>query len=76
MYSNIAQMWNPFMIGGGPWIWFLILAGLGFLFWSSYKPGGYRRIREDPVEIARMRLARGEISSEEFERIKKTLCET
>jgi uncharacterized membrane protein len=27
----------------------------------------------DPIEVARLRLAKGEITAEEFERIKKTL---
>jgi uncharacterized membrane protein len=36
-----------------------------------YRP--YRRVEEDPLEVARMRLAKGEITLEEFERIKKTI---
>ena len=72
MYCGVAQMW-PTMMGGGMWFWFLIIAGLGYLFWASYRPSTHRYIRDDPVEVARTRLARGEITLEEFERIKKAI---
>ncbi|MCW3992254.1 MAG: SHOCT domain-containing protein [Candidatus Bathyarchaeota archaeon] len=36
-------------------------------------PRTYRRPREDPLEVARIRLARGEITAEEFEKIRETL---
>jgi uncharacterized membrane protein len=32
-----------------------------------------RAREEDPLEVARMRLAKGEISPEEFERIRNTI---
>lgn len=61
------------MMGTGMWIWPIVLAGLGYLVWYSYRPRGRRYISEDPVEVARMRLARGEITFEEFESIKKAV---
>lgn len=60
-------------MGGMMWPWIFVLFGLGYLFWWSYRPNAYRDYREDPLEVARMRLARGEITSEEFERIIKKL---
>jgi uncharacterized membrane protein len=54
-------------MGGLPWTWILVLFGIGFLFWSGFRPQLSKRYREDPLDIARMRFARGEISSEELE---------
>ena len=72
MYCGIAQTW-PFMMGGGMWFWPLFLAGLGYLVWYSYRPRRRRYIRDDPVEVARNRLAKGEITVEEFESIRKVV---
>jgi putative membrane protein len=66
-------MWNFWGMGWGMWFWLLVLIGLGYLFYINYRPRAYYRAREDPLEVARLRLARGEITSEEFEEIKKTL---
>jgi len=54
------------------WFWLLIIVGLVYLFYNSLGPRAYRT-REDPLEVARSRLARGEITPEEFEEIRKTL---
>ena len=72
MYIGVTQTW-PHMMWGGMWFWPLILAGLVYLVWYSYRPRRRRYIREDPVEVARMRLARGEIAVEEFERIREAV---
>jgi putative membrane protein len=70
-------MWNFWGMGWGMWFWLLILIGVGYLFYLSYRPPRtYRMEREDPLEVARIRLARGEITSEEFEEIRKTLEKT
>jgi uncharacterized membrane protein len=61
------------MMGAGMWIWPLVLAGLVYLVWYSYRPRGRRYISEDLVEVARMRLARGEITLKEFEGIRKAV---
>jgi uncharacterized membrane protein len=65
------------MMFGGMWIFWLFLIGLGFYFWG-YGPRYYRRPRvhryeDNPFEIARARLARGEITVQEYEEIIKTL---
>lgn len=66
-------MWNFWGMGWGMWFWLFILIGVGYLFYLSYRPRSYRVQRENPLEVARLRLARGEITSEEFEEIRKTL---
>ena len=60
--------------------WFLIL--IAVIVWLVYwaQSGQKERIfhglagpREDPLEILRIRYAKGEISKEEFERMRKDL---
>jgi uncharacterized membrane protein len=72
VYCWTGQDWYT-MIGAGMWIWPLVLAGLGYLAWYSFRPRRRRYIREEPVEVIRMRLARGEITVEEFESIRKAV---
>lgn len=57
------------------WLGLIVIAAVGYwIFSSTYLPRAYRvRRKEDPLETARMRLARGEISVEEFEEIKAKL---
>jgi uncharacterized membrane protein len=55
-----------------------MIIGCGWFFWSWWLPQQrtYRYFdhRENtPLEIARTRLARGEITIEEFEEIRRTL---
>jgi uncharacterized membrane protein len=73
MIGWMDHMWNFWGMGWGMWFWILIIAGFGYLFYTSTLTRTYRPQREDPLEIARMRLARGEITPEEFESIKETL---
>jgi putative membrane protein len=72
MMGWIDHMWGFWGMGWGMWFWLLILAGVGYLFYTTRLPTTYRR-REEPIEVARMRLARGEITQEEFENVRKTL---
>jgi len=62
------------MMGFG---WILILLVLALLFSKILFPRGNERSTEDPraspVDIAKSRYANGEISKEEFERIKHGL---
>lgn len=52
----------------------IIVVVVGFLLYYWLRPrGAYYRAREDPFEIAKMRLARGEITAAEFEEIKKRI---
>jgi putative membrane protein len=70
-------MWGGSGMGGGMWIWFLLFIGGGWFFfrwWArSSRYPRYGRYEENPMEIAQMRLAKGEITHEEFEEIRKTL---
>ena len=72
----MTDMWCGFLGWGAAglmWSGSLILIGLGFIFLWGYRPQSTRRYRSDPVGIARMRLARGDISLEEYETLLKTL---
>ena len=53
----------------GSWFWLIMVLGCGWFFWWGPRPGYSRRLRETPLESARGRYARGEISREEFEEI-------
>lgn len=70
MFINTGQMWG---MGGGMWFWALIIIGIIYYFSGGYRPRGYRGREASPIEIARKRYARGEITLEEFEAIKKAL---
>jgi len=67
------HMWNFWGMGWGMWFWLLVIIGLGYLFYTTTVPRTQGRPREDPLEVASIRLARGEITPEEFERIRETL---
>jgi putative membrane protein len=49
----------------------LIMIGAYFLFTEFTRPRRYHH--NDALDIARQRYARGDITQEEFERIKRTL---
>ncbi len=60
------------------WIWFFIFIGgmMALGVWIVRKlagPGQGDKSKSDPLDIAKERYARGEISKEEFERLKKDL---
>jgi putative membrane protein len=62
-------------MGGGMIYWLLILGVLGYFLWFYYRPRRPTYRVEDPLEIAKRRLARGEITPEEYEEIKRKLDE-
>lgn len=66
-------MWDFWGMGWGMWFWLLVIIGLGYMFYMTIIPRTYRRQRENPLEVARMRLARGEITLDEFEKIKESI---
>jgi len=70
-------MWGSTGMGWGMWIWFLLFMGcvwFFFMWWPRpYRHRSHRRYREDPLEVAQMRLARGETTQKEYEEIRKTL---
>ena len=65
--------------GGGWWIAMVFMmvifwaAVIALAVWAVRSFAGSREDRKTPLDIARERLARGEISEEEFERIKRQL---
>ena len=58
----------------GWWMWFglLLLGGAGYVVYMWSRPKR-RVVRDDPLEAARLRYARGEITAEEYEEIVKRL---
>jgi uncharacterized membrane protein len=75
--STMWGGWNSnYMMGGwmGPWMWVfpIAIAGGAYLLLTGSSWSGGRRHGE-ALEIAAERFARGEITSEEFEKIKEQL---
>jgi len=79
--GGMGYMMGPWMMGGGGWMglsmiafWILIGVGVYLLF------AGYTLPRRDENEralmIAKERYARGEITHEEYEEIKRNLSQT
>lgn len=77
-------MWWGYDGGMGWWmlfggLWMLLFWGLiiGLVVWGVNRATGNRSdarsMEETPMEIARKRLARGEITTEQFEELRKTL---
>ena len=72
------MMWFPY---GGWWmvfgtVWMVIFWGgiIALIVWGITRwTRGESRHRREPLEIAKERYARGEISKEEFEHLKKDL---
>lgn len=66
---------NGWLIGHTLWGLFFI-AGIGALVWGALRPRrppGPAADRADSLEILKLRLARGEIGIEEYERLKSML---
>lgn len=60
--------------GGMHFIWWLVwLALLIWIFFVPYDIPYQKNKNEDPLQILKKRLAKGEISKEEFEETKKIL---
>ena len=84
-HRGMGDMWRDMpMWGGGTWAWMwpIVLVGLGvlaYVIYVSIRPRHYSQPRSDlaafsdQVRIAGDRLAKGEITSEEFDQIKKRL---
>lgn len=73
-YNNFG--WGWMMLGG---IWMIIFWGviIFLIVWGIKRLTGHRDSggveRRSPLDIAKERYARGEISKEQFEQIKKDL---
>ena len=74
-------MWWRVHDGMGWWmafgglLWILFWAALVYLLVSFVRRdgGGGREPRQDPIEVAKLRYAKGEIGREEYETIRKDL---
>jgi putative membrane protein len=85
--ENRLMMHDGRMMDGwgmmGPWMWFfmilfwaLVLFGLVWTIrWLAdrNKQRGEKRNAESPMDVLKKRYAKGEISQEEFERMKRNL---
>ena len=73
------MMWWPFGIAMSWWtiIWMVVFWGglIALIVWGIKKltERGDSTSKRNPLDIAKERYARGEISSEEFEQLKKDL---
>jgi len=78
-------MWHGYYFGGGWW-----MMGLGMLFWvviiglavwaivrftGSHRTAQGEPHSEDPLELLKRRLARGDVDETEYQRIKEHLQE-
>ena len=64
------------MLFFGGWMIILGLAVIGLIVWGVIafsRRGGTTSPRQDPLDIAKARYTRGEITREQFEQIKKDL---
>lgn len=73
MYFCLGQMWPMWGMGWMMWPWFLVIGGILYIFFGGYRPRTIVERKPSPIEIARLRYARGEITLEEFEVIKRTI---
>jgi putative membrane protein len=72
-------MWHPhegmgwWMVMG--WVWFFIFWGaiIYLFFWAVGRLGSERRSEDTPLEILKRRYARGEISKEQYEEMRRDL---
>jgi len=74
MWWRVHDGMGWWMLFGGL-LWLLFWGAIIYLLASMIRDnrGGQREQRTDPLEIAKSRYARGEISREEFETITKDL---
>lgn len=72
-------MWyyHPFFYGGFDWfgiiIWVLIIAGIIILLKSTRNDRWQRHGDKKPLDILKERYAKGEITAEQFEKMKKDI---
>jgi len=75
--GDVNMMFGYWPMGWMMWIWVVIIGGLAYLGYEWFRPRRYRSypVQRDPLEIAKQRLARGELTAEEYEEIRKMLAE-
>lgn len=76
MWNTCGAFANMGGIPGGHALWgLLLLTGIGVLLWRLTRPrnSSGQADKTDSLEYLKMRLAKGEISVEEFTRLKEYL---
>jgi len=73
---NIGGGWSCFVPFGGTWMFVFWGVFIGAIVWAVIALSRRNRSggKDDSLSIARERYARGEMSREEFEHIKKDLA--
>lgn len=69
-------MMFPFLCLGGPLLWVLFIAGVIWLIATQVQKNGSGMTstpRETPLDIIKARYAKGEITKEQFEEMKKDI---
>ena len=65
------------MLGGGMFFWIIPLILVVIVIFSAFKAFGPKRLQtntmDDPLEIIKIRFAKGELTEEEYLKIKKQL---
>ena len=76
------MMYGYWPMGGMMWFWVFLLFGCGYWVFG-FRPRHFRRYRpyrqmrqDDPLDYAAARLAKGEITFEEYEKIKKAILDS
>jgi putative membrane protein len=74
MMGNTAMM-GPFMWFVMVLLWVLVIVGvISLVKWSIARARTDPENKEDPLEILKARYAKGEITEEEFEKMKEKLA--
>ena len=73
MFNQVNQMMWQYMGWWAVFFWVLVIGGLSYFFWLYRPKRGYDG--EDPIQVARRRFARGEITEEEYDKIVKKIRE-
>lgn len=81
-YNSMEGGMVTMMVVGGLF-WILVLVGIGFLLYAlisrwqqnGQRPQTTRSQADDPLALLRIRYARGEITSEEYERMRVELSD-
>ena len=73
MFNQVNQMMWHYMGWWAVFFWVLVIVGLSYLFWLYRPRRGYAG--DDPIQVARRRYARGEITEEEYDKIVKKIRE-
>ncbi len=72
-YGSSWRMMDGMMMGGGTWIWLILVPLLIIVIFLAFSREEKESDRDKALEILREKYAEGEITEEEFEEKKKKL---